>query len=298
MNAAVSLLSKVLPATVHIETVVPAEHPSAGILGTERMGSGVVVDPDGFILTVNYVVIGAAEVRVTLPDQRAYVAEVVRHDFTSGLALVRIAEHGLPAVPLRRSTDARLGEDVFMVASVGEGNVRVSTGAVSYLGSFDANWEYVLDRAIMTTNMNPGLGGGPLLDVRGHVLGVVSLNLSEVGRFALAIPSEHYLDAFDAFHGSGRGALKPRAWLGLFCQVMNGHVVIAGVLPGSPGAAAGLKPGDVILAVDDQDLEDRASLYRRLWTRQPGEPVRLNVFRGREARQVVVSLGDVAEFFA
>jgi len=288
VNAAVPLLGKVLPATVHIQADIPKAHPSASILGAERMGSGTIVDPDGLILTVNYVVLGASRARVTLLDQRAYVADVVKHDFVSGLALLRIAESGLPALPLRSSTELALGEEVFIVASVGEGGVRVSSGAVSYLGPFDANWEYVLDRAVMTTAMNPGLGGGPLLDSVGRVVGVVSLNLNEIGRFALAVPSEHYSDARDAFLAGGQAALGTRAWLGVFCQVMKNHVVIAGLLPGGPGDQAGLKAGDVILAVDDHDVGDRASLYRRVWLRRPGEPVQLKIFRGREVQLVTV----------
>ena len=89
-----------------------------------------------------------------------------------------------------------------------------------------------------------------------------------------------------------------RAWLGVFCYAMNHHVVIAGVLPGGPGDSAGLKAGDVVLAVDGRDVADRATLYRHLWRRQPGEPVTLKVFRSNEARLVTVASGDVVEFFA
>jgi S1-C subfamily serine protease len=298
VNAAVSLIGRVLPATVHVQAEIPSEHPSARLLGTERMGSGAIIDASGLILTVNYVVLGASEVRVTLLDQREYVAEVVRHDFTSGLGLIRIAEGSLPVLPLRRSTDLRLGDEVFLVASAGEGSARISNGGVSYLGPFDANWEYVLDRAIMTTAMNPGLGGGPLLDMQGNVAGIVSLNLNEIGRFSLAIPAEYYLDARDEFLAGGGRGMGARAWLGVFCYAMNHHVVIAGVLPGGPGDSAGLKAGDVVLAVDGRDVADRATLYRHLWRRQPGEPVTLKVFRSNEARLVTVASGDVVEFFA
>ncbi len=298
MNAAVSLIGRVLPATVHVQAEIPSEHPSARLLGTERMGSGAIIDPSGLILTVNYVVLGASEVRVTLLDQREYVAEVVRHDFISGLGLIRIAEDGLPVLPLRRSTDLRLGDEVFLVASAGEGSARISNGGVSYLGPFDANWEYVLERAIMTTAMNPGLGGGPLLDMQGRLTGIVSLNLNEIGRFSLAIPAEYYLDARDEFLAGGGRGMGTRAWLGVFCYAMSHHVVIAGVLPGGPGDSAGLKAGDVVLAVDGRDVADRASLYRHLWRRRPGEPVTLKVFRSNQARLVTVASGDVVEFFA
>jgi S1-C subfamily serine protease len=287
----------VLPSVVHVHAQIPEQHPSVRILGTERMGSGVVVERDGLILTVNYVVLGAEQVRITLLDKRDYMAEVVAQDFASGLALVRIGE-SVPALPLRPSGGLALGDEIFIVASVGEGNVRLSNGAVSYLGPFDANWEYVLERGIMATAMNPGLGGGPLLDTRGAVVGIVSLNLNEIGRFSLSIPVDYYLDGRDAFLAGRRPAAGTRAWLGIFCYAVKDHVVIAGLLPGGPGEQAGLKPGDVVLAVDGQDIADRRSLYRLLWTHRPGEPVTLKVFRGRELHVVTVASGDVEEFFA
>ncbi len=296
MNAAVGLIERVLPSTVHVQAKIPESHPSSRILGTERMGSGTVVDADGLVLTVNYVVLGAEEVKVTLLDQRAYIAEVVRADFASGLALVRIAER-LPALPLRRTTDLAVGEETFIVASVGEGAARIANGAVSYIGPFDANWEYVLDRAIMTTAMNPGLGGGPLLDTLGRVIGVVSLNLNEIGRFSLVIPADYYLDGRDAFLAGRPQAADTRAWLGIFCYAVKDHVVIAGLLPGGPGEQAGLKAGDVVLAVDGHDVGDRRSLYRLLWSHRPGEPVSLRIFRGREMQTVTVAAGDVEKFF-
>ena len=298
MNAAVTLLGRVLPATVHIRTQVPERHPSARLLGTERMGTGVLIDPAGLVLTVNYVVLGASEVRVTLLDQSEWAGEVVKYDFRSGLGLVRITGDGLPALPLESSAGLVLGEETFSVASVGEGQARVGTGAVSYLGAFDANWEWVLDRAIMTTGMNPGLGGGPLLDRLGRVVGIVALNLNEIGRFSLAIPAEQYLDQQAEFAAGGPRGMGRRAWLGMFCYTVNGHVVVAGVLPSGPGEHAGLRPGDVIVAVDGRDVADRATLYRHLWTRRPGEPVALRIARAGETRLVTASAGDPVEFFA
>ena len=263
MNAAVGLIERVLPSTVHVQAKIPESHASSRILGTERMGSGTIVDAGGLVLTVNYVVLGAEEVKVTLLDQRAYVAEVVRADFASGLALVRIPEASLPALALRRTNDLALGEEAFIVASVGEGAARIANGAVSYIGPFDANWEYVLDRAIMTTAMNPGLGGGPLLDGRGRVVGVVSLNLNEIGRFSLVIPADYYLEGRDAFLAGRPAGAATRAWLGIFCYAVKDHVVIAGLLPGAPG-----------------------------------EQLTLRIYRGKDVRTVTVASGDVEEFFA
>jgi len=126
----------------------------------------------------------------------------------------------------------------------------------------------------------------------------VSLNLNEIGRFSLSIPIECYRDHRDELLRYGRRPSRPsRAWLGIFCYAVKDHVVIAGLLPGGPGEQAGLKAGDVILAVDGQDVGDRRSLYRLLWTHRPGEAVTLKIFRGREMQTVTVASGDVEEFF-
>jgi len=298
VNASVSLLGRVLPATVHLEARIPSAHPSARLLGVERMGSGTIVDPDGLILTVNYVVIGAQEVKVTLLDRRQLVAEVVRHDFQSGLALLRVPEKSLPTLALAPSTEVALGDEVFIVASVGDHEARVANGGVTYLGNFDANWEYVLDRCIMTTAMNPGLGGGPLVDRGGRAVGVVSLNMNEIGRFSMAVPSEYFLEARDAFLAAGPRGMGGHAWLGVFCYAIEGSVVIAGVMPGAPGERAGLRPGDIVTAIDGEPVADRAGLYRAVSRRTPGAPVTLTVTRGERPVVVEVSSGDVVEFFA
>jgi serine protease Do len=298
VNASVHLLGRALPSLVHVKTTIPAEHPSARLLGPERMGSATIVDPNGLILTVNYVVLGARSVMVTLLDGQEYVGEVVKHDFASGLGLVRVAARGLPALSLARSKGLRVGDEVFLIASVGPGEARLSAGNVSYVGPFDANWEYVVDRGIMTTAMNPGLGGGPLLDSMGRVRGVVSLNLNEVGRFSFAVPSDYFLDAEDAFLAGGGTGIGARAWLGVFCYALDGHVVVAGVLPGGPGEAAGLRAGDVVLGVDDRDVVDRGTLYRYMATRHPGQAVTLRIFRGNKAHTVTIAVGDVVAFFA
>jgi S1-C subfamily serine protease len=298
VNASTRLLEQVLPSVVHVRARIPERHPSARILGIERMGSGIVIDGAGLILTVNYVLIGARELTVTLLDKREYPAQVVRHDFRSGLGLLRIDESGLPALPLQSSRGLVAGEEMFLVASVGDGQARVADGNVTYLGAFDANWEYLLERAIVTSAMNPGLGGGPMLDLSGRVRGVVSLNLNEIGKFSLGVPAEAFLEQRDAFLSDGPPGMGQRPWLGIFCYAMDGHVVVAGLLPEGPGEKAGLRPGDVIAAVDGEKVLDRGQLYRLLWQRAPGAAVSLGVVRGKQRLTVGVHAGDVVEFFA
>jgi S1-C subfamily serine protease len=112
VDAPVGLVQSLLPVTAHVAARVAAAHPSARLLGTERMGSAVVVDPAGLLLTVNYVVMGARRIRVSLTDGRRLDARIVAQDFDSGLALLRVAAGGLPAAPLGSSEDLAPGAPV------------------------------------------------------------------------------------------------------------------------------------------------------------------------------------------
>ncbi len=300
MNASVSLIEQVLPSTVGLQVTVPQDHHSAPLLGTERMGSGAVIDPAGYILTVNYIVIGASTIRVNMVDNTQLDAEVVARDFASGIAVLKITQSGFPALPLASSTSATPGDDVFLVAVASEdNNRRINGGGLSSVSAFDAHWEYSLDRALLTTAMNPGFGGGPMIDLKGRMIGVVSLNLNEVGKFSLAIPVENFSDHRDELLRYGRRISRPsRAWIGMYSYSMRDHIVVAGVLPSGPGDAAGLQAGDVVLAIDEHEISDRHVLYKRLWSRQAGDTVLFRVFRNNAVRTIPVISGNVEEFFA
>jgi len=298
MNASVKLIELVLPATVALQADVPKEHASARFLGTERHGSGVVVDPAGIILTANYIVMGARTVDVTLIDDTTVPARIVAHDYASGIAVLDMGAKVLGALRPGRSTELQLGQEVFIVAAAGGNRRRANDGVVTSLGPYDAYWEYSLERAVTTSAMNPGVGGAALLDMLGRVVGIVALDLGEVGHFTLVIPAEVYTDHRDELLRLGRVARAPRAWVGIYCYSFGEHVVIAGLLPGTPGEQAGLKAGDVVVAVNDQPIRSRRELYTALWSRPAGELIHFSVYRENAVRQVAVTSGDAEEFFA
>ena len=126
MDASVELVKRLLPSVVHIHTEVPAAHPSARVLGDERMGTGVIVDPSGLILTVNYVVMGGETIQVSFSKGRSQRAELVAQDFELGLALLKVKRTNLPAVPVAVSDDLDRGAAVFALASTGPRERRVS----------------------------------------------------------------------------------------------------------------------------------------------------------------------------
>jgi S1-C subfamily serine protease len=174
----------------------------------------------------------------------------------------------------------------------------VAGGIVTDLGEFDAYWEYLLDRSIVSTVTNPGFGGGPLFSTLGVVVGVVSLNLSEIGRQSLAIPIEYYRHHQAELLRFGRVVSRPRrAWIGVFPHAVEEGLVVAGLVPLGPAERSGLQEGDVILRVDEEEVENRRALYSALWRHRPGERVVLEVWRDNGVRRVEVVGEDRAEFF-
>jgi S1-C subfamily serine protease len=298
MDTPPEFVKQLLPSVVNIHATVPRQHPSTRILGDERMGSGLIVDPAGLILTMNYVVMGASTVDVAPLKGRRMRGEVVAQDFEVGLALVRVKRQGLPAATLATGPGPERGESVVAVASSGVQEVRVSGGIVTYLGEFEAYWEYLLDRGIVSTASNPGLGGGGLFTLSGRAVGVLSLNLNEVARSSLAIPVDCYRDHAEELLRHGRVVSRPRrAWLGVFAHALEDGVIIAGLVPGGPGDKGGLREGDMIVSLNAQEVSTRRELYMSLWRHEPGERLTFEIMRDNAVRRLDLAGGDRAEFF-
>ncbi len=298
MDASVGLVKHVLPSMVYIHTEVSSAHPSTRILGDERMGSGTVVDRDGLILTVNYVVMGGEKIEVTLGRGRTQRAEIVAQDFDVGLALLKIKRQGLAAAQMTSSEGLDRGTPVFALASMGSRERRVSGGVVTSLGEYEAHWEYRLGRGIVWNAANPGFGGGALYTLQGQMVGVVSLNLSEIARNSLSIPAEYYQKNRQELLRYGRVVSRPeRAWIGVFAHPLEEGVVVAGVVPDGPGARSGVQEGDVIVSLDSREVPTRKDLYLSLWRHGPGEKIALEVLRDNELRVVHVVGGNRAEFY-
>jgi S1-C subfamily serine protease len=298
MDASIELVKRCLPSVVYIHADVPAAHPSTRILGDERMGTGTVIDPAGLILTVNYVVMGAETIHVHFAKGRAQRAEIVAQDFELGLALLKVKRTGLPSVPVDSSEHLDRGEPVFALGSTGQRERRVSGGLLTYLGEFEAYWEYLLERSLVSSASNPGFGGGPLFTVAGRMVGVVSLNLAEIGRSSLAIPGECFGRHREEYLRYGRAVSRPqRAWLGVFAHPLDEGVVVAGLVPNGPGARSGIQEGDVIVSLDAKKVPTRKELYLSLWLRGPGERIALEVMRDNELKRLDVTGGDRAEFY-
>jgi S1-C subfamily serine protease len=298
VDASVELVKFLLSSVVNIHTKVSSEHPSARILGAERMGSGTLIDSDGLILTVNYVVMGGETIQVSFHRGRRFRAEIAAQDFDVGLALLKVKRKDLQAAEFGSSEAIDCGTPVFALASTGPQERRVSGGVVTYVGEFEAHWEYLLERGIVANAFNPGFGGGPLFTLAGRMIGVVSLNLNEIVRSSLAIPVECYREHREELLRFGRVKSRPkRAWLGLFVHPLEEGVVVAGLVPDGPGERSGLREGDMILSLNSEEIPTRKDLYRCLWRHGPGERVRFEVMRENELKRFEITGGDRAEFY-
>ncbi|MFP6664098.1 MAG: S1C family serine protease [Deltaproteobacteria bacterium] len=298
MNASLHLLRQALPTTVHIYSEIAADHASARILGTERMGTGTILAGSGLIVTAHYLLIGADQVELTLHDERRIQGRVVGVDFDTGLGLVAPDQGNLSGLEMRSIADVGVGEEAFLVASIGDGR-RVSSGFVTALEPFDALWEFAVDPALFFSVDSPGLGGGPLVDNLGRMVGVSAFSLAEVGRFTVAIPVSHAGVMVEAIERSGIWVPPaPRAWLGITCITVGRQVMLAGILPDSPAEAAGLQPGDSLLAVDDEEVGDRHSLYRAIWRHTAESELHLRVIRDGELRAFSIRASSMGAYFS
>jgi S1-C subfamily serine protease len=295
MDALLTIPREATPAVVFLRSEIPAEHPSSSILGQERLGAGVAVAPDR-ILTAHYLVMGARRLEVTGFDGRSHVVVRTAVDHTTGLALLTLEGPALRPARVDAGHEPRPGMPVFLLTRTRDGERKATTGHVSAVAPFEAFWEYMLDHAIMTTAINPGLAGAPLFDLEGRLLGLVSLGLAAVGRYSLAIPVGLYL-ARRAEMEAEAGPRSGRAWVGFFPQAFDGGVVITGVVDGGPADRVGITRGDLVLSLDGQSVSSLRELYTALWRKAAGETVGLQILRDSAIRVVEMTAGDRDDFY-
>ncbi|OLD31141.1 MAG: hypothetical protein AUI18_00165 [Candidatus Rokubacteria bacterium 13_1_40CM_2_70_45] len=241
---------------------------------------------------------GAQSIEVAFAKGRRTRAEIVAQDFEVGLALLKVKRQGLPAAALGDGDALKPGTAVIALASTGTQERRVAGGLVIHVGEFEAYWEYLLDHSIVTSAPNPGFGGGGLFTLTGAMVGVVYLNLNEIARSSLAIPTDYYRKHEPELLRYGRVVSRPRrAWLGVFAHPVEEGVVVAGVVPDGPGDRGGLQEGDLIVSLNSEEVASRRDLYTRLWRHEPGERLILEVMRENKVRRVEVLGGDRAYFF-
>src|SRR5260221_10508920 len=256
-----------LPAVVGIHTTIPENRRSAQTLGSEREGHGIVIDDEGLVVTIGYLIMEASAVAVTDCGGRALDARIVGYDYESGFGLVRtIAPPPARPMAFGDSDSLALRSEAY-VAGVG-GEKATLKVKVAGRREFAGYWEYLLDNAIFTVPAYPLWGGSALVGMDGTLLGVGSLLVQEaLGPGAPAFPGNMYVPInrlkpiFTELVETGRISTPPRPWLGLQTVEHMGQLVVAGISDGGPADRAGLKRGDVLEALNGEVLDEVADFY-------------------------------------
>jgi len=309
-SAVISAVDKVTPAVVTILTN------AGGVLGgTSGTGSGFIYDARGFILTNKHVVEGSAELTVILNDGRRFAGTVYGIDTLTDLAIVTIEADGLPTAPLGVSAGLEPGQLAIAIGNpLGYENT-VTTGVVSGLGrqitASDARQTSAetLNNLIQTdAAINPGNSGGPLVNSAGQVIGINTAVSTDAQGLGFAIPIDV---AKPIMQQALNGDELVRPWIGVYYIPVTPAIAeeqdlgvdygaLIGttggdqpVFPGSPAEAAGLQAGDVIVAINGEQITVDTDLSLLIVVHEPGETITLRVLRDNSAREVQVTLGEL-----
>ena len=271
------------------------------------MGSGVIVSPDGYIITNNHVVDGASELTVTLPDKREFKAKIVGTDPKTDLAVIKIDASNLPHVRWGDSSKLQVGEYVLAVGNPFGLNSTVTLGIVSALGRGHMGITQYEDFIQTDAAINPGNSGGALINTAGELVGINTAIISQTGGYqgvGFAVPASMAKPVFESIVKTGKVV---RGYLGVAIQDLTQDLaksfglkqakgaLVSSVAEDSPAQRAGLKQGDVIVAYQGKPVEDPAALQREVTHTPVNTKATLKIIRDGREQEVTVTIGEQAE---
>lgn len=295
--ATVEVVNRVLPGVVGVNRYVYVTHMGRQALVEGGSGSGVVISPDGYIVTNQHVIDGADEIRVVLHDVGTFEASLMGEDVLTDLALLKIEQANLTAIPLGDSTEVWVGESVLAIGNpLGAFQQSVTAGIISAVGrqvqipESDYAYTFIQTDAVI----NPGNSGGPLVNLHGEIVGINSAKVTRLGveGIGLSIPSNTVRRVVEDLREHGK---VRRPQLGVMVTDMPAEqgVHIREVVPGSPARQSGLQAGDLIIMIEDREVQYVAQLFDALLNYYPGDTVTLEIIRDERRQSVPVTLGEM-----
>ncbi|MGH9715583.1 MAG: DegQ family serine endoprotease [Candidatus Acidiferrales bacterium] len=277
----------------------------------ESLGSGVILAPDGIILTNDHVVDGASDIKVMLYDKREFIAKVIGTDKVSDLAVLKIDATGLPVLPIGDSSKLQVGDIVFAIGEPLGLQGSATMGIISATGRGTQGIEDIGNFIQTDASINPGNSGGALINLHGDLVGInTAIALAPGGGsegnigIGFAIPIDYARSIMDQILAHGK---VTRGYLGVeindltpalakqFSFSGNGGALIEDVESGTPAAKAGIKRGDIITAVNGQHVASANELTLKISGMPPAATVKLSVWRNGKTLEIPVSLGTRPE---
>ncbi len=287
-------LDRALNAVVSLKTYIPADAFTANTLGTERAGSAVMIRESGLFATIGYLVTEAETIWITTNDGQAIPGHALAVDQETGFGLVQaLGKVNLPHLEIGDSDRLKVGDQVVFAAGGGRHHA-VETRIVGRQ-EFAGYWEYGLDDAMFTAPAHPFWGGCGMIGTDGKLMGIGSLILQQGdgrGRrldMNMVVPIGHLAPILKDLLSYGRVNRPARPWLGMYATEADDSIVVGGLASGGPAEQAGVRVGDKIVSVNDDDVPDLIGLWRRVWSSgSAGAEVRLHLQREGQDRKISV----------
>jgi serine protease Do len=287
-----SWVEELVSAVVRVKTHINPEGRTVEGLGRDRDGSGILIDTDGLVLTIGYLMVEAYAAEVVDNNGRTVPANVVGYDHETGFGLLRTIEPlKLKPMALGKSADIK-ERDPVLIASFG-GTAMVSAAYVVAKREFAGSWEYMLDEALFTAPPHPAWSGAALISREGKLVGVGSLIVGDAAGATEKTPGNMFvpIDRLPPILGDlisdGQRAGPGRPWLGVNTDELRGRLFISRVTPGGPAEKAGIKRGDVIVGINGEQPKNLADFYRKLWAQgSAGASIALDVLQDHQVNRI------------
>lgn len=294
--------AEVLTAVVRVRARILQDARSAETLGHQREGAGVIVR-EGYVATIGYLVIESESIEVTGADGKSVPGTLAGYDHASGFGLIRLLAP-LAGRPLPLGDAGALAErDPVLVAGYG-GREGLNVVQVVSRRPFSGSWEYLLDAAIWTYPAVPNWSGAPLIGPKGDLLGIGSLIVADAAGAGVQspgnmfVPSDLLKPILEDLIADGRAKGPVRPWLGMSTEELRGRLFISRVSPGGPAELAGVRVGDMLVGVGEEEVSSLADFYRKLWSRgAAGIDVPLRLLQGMQVRDLKLRSIDRTEHF-
>jgi len=294
---------ELLGSVVRVKARALADARSSATLGSEREGSGVIIDDRGYILTIGYLVIEADAIEVTTAQGKTSPATLAGYDHATGFGLLR-AVLPLGAKPIDLGTSAALAPREPVLVAPHGGRELVNLAYVVSTRPFAGSWEYLLDSAIFVSPPNLAWAGSALISREGKLVGVGSLLVRDSEEAGTVLPGNMFvpIDLLKPILADliekGRVSGPPRPWLGMATEEVQGRLFVTRVSPQAPADAAGVRRGDIVIGVGADTVTSHAEFYRKLWSLGPaGTEVPLKLLQGASVKEIKLRSIDRMEYF-